>query len=68
MELYQVLASDEFIRVADVVHFPLSFLTLQVLTVEIRCHLALDLNALDFSKVTLVLQVLPISFVELGTQ
>lgn len=64
MQLDQVLTSNEFIRVAHVEHLALGLLSLEILCVEIRGHLTLDLYALDFSEITLVLKILPIGFVE----
>lgn len=80
MELYEKLASDELVWVAHVIHllevlspggFKRALLAvefrpslLEVCFVELCGHLAPDLNALHFCQVTLVLEILPICFVE----
>ena len=65
MEVDEVLATDEFVGVAHVKHFALSLLPLEVLSIKVRCHFTLNLNALYFRQVTPVCQVLPVGFVQL---
>ena len=67
MEVHQILAGNKFIRVANIEHLLLYFISLlEVLFVEVRGHFAPDFNALDSGEVPLVLQVLPIRFIQLG--
>ena len=68
MQLHQVLTCYKLVRIAHVENFALCrLLPLEVLTVEVGCHLTLHFDALDFGQVSLILQILPVCLIQFWT-
>ena len=68
MQFHQILARYELIRIANVENLSLCrFLSFKVLTVEVGCHFTLNLYALDFGQVSLILQILPVCLIQFWT-
>lgn len=63
MQLDEVFACNELIRIALVVHLLLVLGACQILLVEVRCHLAPHFDTLDVSQVSLTRQIEPVCFI-----